>query len=147
MLKKSAVQVQFSCEFCESLVLQKNPNRLSLFNKDKILQRQLYTFNKQNISKLERSKVSLKHFLIITVLINAITCSIYFKTTTDFFGLLDLKQPVQVFCKKGFRKNFAKLKGKHLFQSLFLNKYKTPTQLFSCEFCKILKNTFIIEHL
>ena len=28
----------------------------------------------------------------------------------------------EVFCKKGFHRNFAKLAGKHLCQSLFFNK-------------------------
>ena len=32
------------------------------------------------------------------------------------------KQPPEVFCKKGFLRNFAKFKGKHLCKSLFLNK-------------------------
>ena len=74
-----------------------------------------------------------------------------------------------VLCKKGVPKNFAKFTGKHLCQSLFFNKVaglwpatllrkrlwhrlatllkKTPAQVFSCEFCEILKNTFFTEHL
>ena len=32
------------------------------------------------------------------------------------------KQPLEVFCKKSVNKNFAKLTGKHLCQSLFFNK-------------------------
>ena len=32
------------------------------------------------------------------------------------------KQPPGVFCKKGVVRNFAKFTGKHLCQSLFLNK-------------------------
>ena len=32
------------------------------------------------------------------------------------------KQPPEVFCKKGVRKNFAKFTGKHLSRSLFFNK-------------------------
>ena len=31
----------------------------------------------------------------------------------------------EVFCKKGFLRNFAKFSGKHLCQSLFFNKVKT----------------------
>ena len=46
-----------------------------------------------------------------------------------------------VFCKKGVLKNFAKFAGKHLCQSLFIKK-ETLTQVFSCEICKISKNTF-----
>ena len=52
--------------------------------------------------------------------------------------------------RKGTLRNFL---GKHLCQSLFLNKVaalrpatllkkKTLTQVFSCEFCEISKNTF-----
>ena len=54
--------------------------------------------------------------------------------------------------KKVFLKNFFKFTGKHLCQSLFLNKVeglKTATllkkrqaQVFSCEFCEIFKNIF-----
>ena len=32
------------------------------------------------------------------------------------------KQPPEVFCKKGVLRNFKKFTGKHLCQSLFLNK-------------------------
>ena len=53
----------------------------------------------------------------------------------------------EVFCKKGSLRNFAKFTGKHLCQSLFFNKVagvskETLAQVFSCEFCKISKNTF-----
>ena len=56
-----------------------------------------------------------------------------------------------VFCKKGVLKNFEKFTGKHLCQILLFNKVaggtcnfikkETLTQLFSCEFNKIFKNT------
>ena len=59
--------------------------------------------------------------------------------------------------KKGVIRNFAKIKGKHLCQSLFFNKVaggacnfikkETLAQVFSCEFCEISKNTFFTEHL
>ena len=39
----------------------------------------------------------------------------------------------EVFCKKGVFRKFVKFTGKCLYQTL--------TQLFSCEFCKISKNT------
>ena len=59
----------------------------------------------------------------------------------------------EVFCKKDVLKNFSKFTGKHLFQSLFLIEFfnklfkkKTQTQVFSCEFCEIFKNTFFMEH-
>ena len=58
----------------------------------------------------------------------------------------------EVFWKKGVLRNFAKFTGKHLYQSLFVNKVAGLTcnfikkeslaQVFSCEFCKIFKNTF-----
>ena len=56
-----------------------------------------------------------------------------------------------VFCKKGVLKNFRKLTGKHLCQSLFFNKFeglrpttllkKTLAKVFLCEFCETSKNT------
>ena len=59
--------------------------------------------------------------------------------------------------KKGVLRNFAKLTGKHLCQSLFFNKVagaacnfikkETLSQVFSCEFCDISKNTSLTEHL
>ena len=58
-----------------------------------------------------------------------------------------------MFCKKVVLRNFAKFTGKHLCQSLFFNKVTdwrsaillkkdTLAQVFSCQFCKISKNTF-----
>ena len=63
--------------------------------------------------------------------------------------------------RKDVPRNFAKFTGKHLCQSLFLNKVEgkqqaetfnfikkeTSAQVFSCEFCGISKNTFFTEHL
>ena len=59
--------------------------------------------------------------------------------------------------RKGVLRNFAKFTGKHLCQSLFFNKVaglacsfmkqETLTQVFSCDFCQISKNTFFTEHL
>ena len=56
-----------------------------------------------------------------------------------------------VFCQKGVLRNFAKVTGKHMCQSLFFNKVaggacnfikiETMAQVFSCEFCEISKNT------
>ena len=48
----------------------------------------------------------------------------------------------EVFCKRGVLKNFSKFTGKHLCQSLFLDKVAGLRQVFSCEFCQISKNTF-----
>ena len=58
-----------------------------------------------------------------------------------------------VFCEKGVLRNFEKLTGKHLCQSLFLSKVaalrpaallkqNTLTKVFSCEFCEISRNSF-----
>ena len=65
---------------------------------------------------------------------------------------MDRSSRLEVFCKKGVLKNFAKFTGKHLCQSLFFNKVaggacnfiekETLVQVFSCEFCEISKNTF-----
>ena len=72
----------------------------------------------------------------------------------------------EVFCKKGVLRNFAKFKGKHLYQRLLFNKVaglgpatllkkslcnfikkESLVQVFSCEFCKISKKIFFTEHL
>ena len=51
----------------------------------------------------------------------------------------------EVFCKKSVLRNFAKFKGKHLYQSLFFNKVvfnkDTLAQVFSCELYQISNNT------
>ena len=62
------------------------------------------------------------------------------------------------FMKKAVPKNFAVLTGKYLCWSLFFNKVpslglqlkirkEAPTHVFSCECCKIFKNTYFEEHL
>ena len=59
----------------------------------------------------------------------------------------------EVFCNKSALKNFTQLTRKPLYWGLFFNKVaglrlvtlskkKTPTQVFSCEFCEIFNNTF-----
>ena len=53
----------------------------------------------------------------------------------------------EVFCEEGVPRNFAKLTGKHLCQSLVFNKKETLAQVFFCEFFEISKNTFFAEHL
>ena len=48
--------------------------------------------------------------------------------------------------KKGVFRNFTKFTGKHLCQSLFLMKIikqETLVQVFSCEFCEILRTSFL----
>ena len=59
--------------------------------------------------------------------------------------------------KKSLLKDFAKITGKQLCQGLFFNKvagvsiqpYKKESlaQVFFCEFCRIIKNSFFTEHL
>ena len=57
----------------------------------------------------------------------------------------------QMLFKIGILKNYAIFIGKHLCWSLFLLKRlfqkETPTKVFSCEYCKIFKNTFFTENL
>ena len=61
------------------------------------------------------------------------------------------KQPPKVFYKKGILKNFKKFTGKHLCQSLSLNKVTdlspatllNKTQMVFCEFSEIFQNTFL----
>ena len=70
------------------------------------------------------------------------------------------KQPPEVLCKKDVLRNFGKFTGKHLCLRLFFNKVaglwpeacnliekESLTQMFSCEFWKISRNTFFTEHL
>ena len=61
-----------------------------------------------------------------------------------------------MFCKKGVLRNFAKLTGKHLCQSLFFNKVARPGTLlkkrlwhkcFLMNFAKVLRTHFFTEHL
>ena len=50
-----------------------------------------------------------------------------------------------VFWKKGVLRNFVKFTGKHMYKNLFFNNFtkkETLAQVFSCQFCKICKNTF-----
>ena len=58
--------------------------------------------------------------------------------------------------KNGVFRNFTKFAGKKLVPESFFNKVaglrqfikkETLVQVFSCEFCKISKNTFFTEHL
>ena len=61
------------------------------------------------------------------------------------FIIENTSQELEVLCKKGVLRNFAKFIGKHQCQSLFFNKvavHRPLAQMFSCEFCKNSKNTF-----
>ena len=63
--------------------------------------------------------------------------------------ILDRSSRPEVFCRKDALENFAKFTGKRLCQSLWFLagfiKRDTPTKLFSCEFCEISKNIFLID--
>ena len=69
----------------------------------------------------------------------------------------EIRSRWEVFCNKEFFKNFAKFTGKKpVLESLFnkvaglsLQVYQkeTPEQVFFCEFCEILKNTYFFEYL
>ena len=61
------------------------------------------------------------------------------RSTDATWGFLQKK-------KKALRKNFAIFTRKHLCWSLFQIK-KTRTQMFSCEYWEISKNTYFEEHL
>ena len=75
--------------------------------------------------------------------------------SSPYFPKAHLQKQPEVFCQKGFLKNFAIFIGKRLFCSLFFIKLqalrpatllqKTPTQLFSCDYCEIFKITFLTE--
>ena len=65
---------------------------------------------------------------------------------------VDRSSRLEVFCKKGALKNFAKFTGKHWYGSLFYNKVaackacnfikkENPINVFSCGFHEIFKDT------
>ena len=63
---------------------------------------------------------------------------------------------LEVFCRKGILRNFAKFTGKHLYQSVFVNKVVGCANLlkkrllqwwFSINFAKFLRAPFLTEHL
>ena len=75
-----------------------------------------------------------------------------------FFFCNFIRSRPNVFCKKGFLRNFTKYTGKHLCQSLFLNKVTalTPATLlkkrlwhryFPADFVKFLRTPFYREHV
>ena len=47
---------------------------------------------------------------------------------------------------RGVPKTFTKFTGKHMCQAWKFNKKETLAQVFSCEYCEILKSTFFVEH-
>ena len=54
---------------------------------------------------------------------------------------------LQMFYKYSVLKSVSKFTGKWLCRSLFLIKLQTSTQLLSCEFREMFKNTLFLEHL
>ena len=68
------------------------------------------------------------------------------------YNLRSTKAATRGVLKLRVLKDFANFIGKHLCWSLFLIKLqarrpKTPIQMFSCEICEILRNTYFEEHL
>ena len=75
-------------------------------------------------------------------------CTMFCSTILSIIQTCRRSRP-EVLCIKGVLRNFAKFTGKHLCQSLFFNKIanampkkETLAHMFSCEYCKISKNTF-----
>ena len=74
---------------------------------------------------------------------------------SGIFRFLHISKQLEVFFKKSVFKNFTKFTGKHLCRSLLFKKSLRPAillkmimaQVFSCEFCEILKNIFFIENI
>ena len=82
----------------------------------------------------------------------------FYGVLTNFILLHKNTCRQEVFCKKGFLRNFVTFTGKHLCQSLFFNKdadVKPETlfkkrlwqRCFSVNFAKFLKTPFLTEHL
>ena len=68
--------------------------------------------------------------------------SVIFGLPNNYLDTFKSSRP-EVFCRKSVLKNFAKLTGKHLGQSLFFNEVAgLGRQVFSYEFCEISKNIF-----
>ena len=68
----------------------------------------------------------------------------------DLMVFINQKQPPEKIYKKGILKNFAKVTGKYLCQSPFLNKDPGLGPAwggFSCKLWQLYKGTFLPEHL
>ena len=88
--------------------------------------------------------------------ITPLCCCCPFSTLLGFSArkcCLSRSSRSEMFCEKGVLRNFAKLTGKQLCQSLFFDKVagsgqvffikkENLAQVFSSEFCKISKDTF-----
>ena len=89
---------------------------------------------------------------MVTALLN-VTCFCSWRIWLKFFLKIRGSRSLMFF-KIAILKNFAIFTRKHLGWSLFLIKLQsfrcrpeTPTQLFSCEYYIIFKNSFFLEHL
>ena len=72
---------------------------------------------------------------------------INFRSSNSQSGIIRSSLP-EVFCKKGVLRNFAKFKGKHLCQSLFLNKVAgLRHRCFPANFVKFPRTPFFTEYL
>ena len=85
-------------------------------------------------------KKSLMEKFIFSAVLDEYNAKLLLKLSWRFsvFSICRSSHP-KVLCKKGVLVNFAKFARKHLSQSL-LNKF-SGLEVFSCEFCKISKNT------
>ena len=92
------------------------------------------------------------HFLIYK-LFEVILKGFRIRTDRNSHERCSIKKGVLWNFTKHLWKHLRKHLRKHLCQSLFFNKAcnfikkETLTQVFSCEFCEISKNTFFTEHL
>ena len=77
----------------------------------------------------------------------------YFRKKLFYRCLIERSSHRRCSIKTGVFENFAKFTGKHLSQrcnlplACYFIKKETLTQVFSCEFFEIFKNTFLTEHL
>ena len=80
---------------------------------------------------------------------------LYLRALGKYLDTLKRSSRLEVFCRKDVLRNFAKFTGKHLCQSLFLNKVAGLTVLkkrfrhrcFPVNFAKFLRIPLFTEHL
>ena len=91
--------------------------------------------------------VSMQFLLFIQLLqvLQMITSTTNNSTYSHSYNSRSSRQ--EVFCKKGFLRNFAKFTGKHLCQSLFLIKKRVWHRCFPVDFAKFLSTPFYIKYL
>ena len=94
-------------------------------------------------------------FYIKVISISSSSLDNCFSQATGHETITNRSSRPEVFCEKDVLRNFVKFTGRHLCQSLFLNKVEvlcnfikeTLAQVFSRGFCEISKNTFFTEQL